>query len=181
MSVSSKMTAIADKIRTLLGISGAMGLDAMATNLGNAVNEVDTQDALIQQIKTVLAGKAIDGSGVKRAIGTCTGDDVNGYVYVTLGFKPDIVMFPDFGFVNRSGYVHSCAVAWFTENPECIYCEVCAHDFRQREYIIYPVCAEDGFFIEDLYALYDSGNGMGEIWQPSPGETLRYIALKYTQ
>ena len=33
MSVNSKMTAIADKIRSLLGITGAMGLDAMATNL----------------------------------------------------------------------------------------------------------------------------------------------------
>lgn len=34
MSVNSKMTAIADTIRALLGLSGTMGLDAMATNLG---------------------------------------------------------------------------------------------------------------------------------------------------
>ena len=33
MSVNSKMTAIADKIRALLGLSGTMGLDAMTDNL----------------------------------------------------------------------------------------------------------------------------------------------------
>ena len=58
MSVSSKMTAIANKIRTLLGISGTMGLDAMATNLGTVQDEVDGQSELISQIATVLSGKA---------------------------------------------------------------------------------------------------------------------------
>lgn len=57
MSVNSKMTAIADKIRTLLGITGTMGMDAMATNLGKAVTEVDAQTALIQQIKILLFGE----------------------------------------------------------------------------------------------------------------------------
>lgn len=54
MSVNSKMTAIADKIRTLLGISGAMGLDAMSDNLGAAVNECDTQADLISQLKGAI-------------------------------------------------------------------------------------------------------------------------------
>ena len=54
MSVNSKMTAIADKIRTLLGISGAMGLDAMSDNLGTAVNECDTQADLISQLKGAI-------------------------------------------------------------------------------------------------------------------------------
>lgn len=64
MSVNSKMTAIADKIRTLLGITGNMGMDAMATNLGNAVTEVDSQTALIQQIEAALEGKAGGASSV---------------------------------------------------------------------------------------------------------------------
>ena len=88
MSVNSKMTAIADKIRTLLGISGTMGLDAMSDNLGTAVDECDTQAdlisqlkgainenvskttsevseqaSLIAQIKAALEGKAVSGGG----------------------------------------------------------------------------------------------------------------------
>jgi hypothetical protein len=40
MSVNSKMAAIADKIRALLGITGTMGLDAMATNLSTLQNQI---------------------------------------------------------------------------------------------------------------------------------------------
>lgn len=63
MSVNSKMTAIADKIRALLGITGTMGMDAMASNLNSAVTEVDSQAALIQQIRTSLNGKVAGGGG----------------------------------------------------------------------------------------------------------------------
>lgn len=55
MSVNSKMTAIADKIRALLGITGTMGMDAMANNLGNAVTEVDSQADLIQRLKGAIS------------------------------------------------------------------------------------------------------------------------------
>lgn len=55
MSVNSKMTAIADKIRALLGITGTMGMDAMANNLGNAVAEVDSQADLIQRLKGAIS------------------------------------------------------------------------------------------------------------------------------
>ena len=58
MSVKSKMTAIADKIRALLGITGTMGLDAMADNIQAAQNEVDAQDALITQISELANAKA---------------------------------------------------------------------------------------------------------------------------
>lgn len=63
MSVNSKMTAVADRIRTLLGLSGAMGLDAMANNLGTAQNEVNSQENLLDQALTAIAGKASGGSG----------------------------------------------------------------------------------------------------------------------
>ena len=55
MSVNSKMTAIADPIRTLMGSSGKIGLDAMANHLGNAVTEVDNQNGIIQELKAAIA------------------------------------------------------------------------------------------------------------------------------
>ena len=58
MSVKSKMTAIADRIRVMLGISSKMGLDAMANHLGTAQNEVDTQADLIDQLRLTLQDKA---------------------------------------------------------------------------------------------------------------------------
>lgn len=67
MSFKSKMTIIADKIRTLLGITETMGLDAMAENIQTAQTEVDAQNGLIAQISDVLKTKAagIIPSGTK--------------------------------------------------------------------------------------------------------------------
>ena len=62
MSVNSKMAAIADKIRTLLGISGTMGLDAMSSNLSTVQSHVTS--AL-----TALANKGLEvpsGANVKN-------------------------------------------------------------------------------------------------------------------
>lgn len=47
MSVNSKMTAIADQIRALLGLTGTMGLDEMATHLGTEQSNVTAALAAI--------------------------------------------------------------------------------------------------------------------------------------
>ena len=57
MSVNSKLTALADEVRELSGVTGTMGLDAMATNIGDANTEVDTQADLIEQILAALDAK----------------------------------------------------------------------------------------------------------------------------
>lgn len=62
MALIDKLTNIAGKIRTLLGSSDGMSLVAMSDNLGEVVNECDTQAELIRQIKTELSSKAA-GSG----------------------------------------------------------------------------------------------------------------------
>ena len=84
MSVDSKMTAIADKIRGLRGLTGTMGLDAMATNLqaeqtsitnalaaladkGVTVPDGSTSDALAGLIEALETG-----GGVKIAQGSLT-------------------------------------------------------------------------------------------------------------
>lgn len=64
MSIQSKMTAIADKIRSLLGITGTMGMDAMAANLQSAIAETESQESLISQIEAALEGKTGAASGV---------------------------------------------------------------------------------------------------------------------
>ncbi len=64
MSINSKMTSIADRIRSLMGLDATMGLDAMADNLGDATATVENQDSLIQQCISELKSK-IAGSGVK--------------------------------------------------------------------------------------------------------------------
>lgn len=61
MSVNAKMTAIADEIRTLSGTTEAMGLDAMATHIGEANDEVDSQVELLAQAVASLEGKASGG------------------------------------------------------------------------------------------------------------------------
>lgn len=64
MSVNEKMTAIADEIRELSGTTAAMGLDAMATNVGDANDEIGEQAALMAQIKSALTGKSVSAAGV---------------------------------------------------------------------------------------------------------------------
>lgn len=57
MSVHSAMTAIANKIRALLGLSGTMGLSGIENNLGVIQNKVDEQANLISQIRAALENK----------------------------------------------------------------------------------------------------------------------------
>lgn len=64
MSVNSKMTAVADQIRTLMGRSGKLGLDAMASQVSAANSAVLEQTALLEEAIAALEGKtAGSGSG----------------------------------------------------------------------------------------------------------------------
>lgn len=102
MSFGDKMTAIADKIRILLGITGTMGLDAMATNLGmEQTNVTNAFTAIGNKGGTVPSSKvsgnlvsAIDsiplGVTVQKKSGTFT-TNYSGTATVNCGFKPDLV------------------------------------------------------------------------------------------
>lgn len=67
----TSLTAIADEIRELSGTTGAMGLDTMATHIGEANDNVGTEAYLITQIQNALEGKAAGGSS-GTSIETCT-------------------------------------------------------------------------------------------------------------
>ena len=110
MSVNSKMTAIANKIRALLGITGTMGMDAMASNIGKAQEEVDNQAALIEQLRTILAGKA--GGIVPTGIAILTENgihDVTQYASAVVDVKgsgnglPEGITALSFGQVDLTG------------------------------------------------------------------------------
>jgi hypothetical protein len=83
MSVNSKMTAIADEIRELSGTTETMGLDAMASNLGEANNEVDSQAELLSQIATALEGKAVGSEQATPVISV----NSSGLITATAGDK----------------------------------------------------------------------------------------------
>lgn len=118
MSVNSKMTAIADKIRSLLGISGTMGLDAMATNLGteqtnitNAFTAVGNKGGTVPSSK--ISGNlasAINsipkGVTVQRKSGTFTTNS-SGAATVNCGFKPDAVFFTGTNPMSNNSAFHA--------------------------------------------------------------------------
>lgn len=99
MSVNSKMTAIADKIRAIRGTTGTMDLDAMATNLGTVQNDLTAAfTAIGNKGGTVPSSKvsgnlasAINsipaGAAIQRKTGTFTSA---ASVTVNCGFQPDI-------------------------------------------------------------------------------------------
>lgn len=74
MSVNSKMTALADEIRTLSGTTTQIGIDAMTTHVQNANDEVESQTALLEQAIAALEGKASagDAGGSGGSVETCT-------------------------------------------------------------------------------------------------------------
>lgn len=56
-TVNEKMTAIANEVRTLSGTNDTMGLDAMATYVNDANNEIDSQEELLTQVANALQNK----------------------------------------------------------------------------------------------------------------------------
>lgn len=104
--VNTKMTAIADKIRSILGITGKMGLDAMASNLNTEQSNIAAAFASVEakggtvpdaQISGNLANAISsipdkpDGVTVQKKTGTFTTNRTSGEATVNCGFKPDVV------------------------------------------------------------------------------------------
>lgn len=65
MSVNAKLTAIADEVRELSGVTDKLGLDDMASNVGEANAEVNTQTELLTQAVLALNGKVSGGVSVQ--------------------------------------------------------------------------------------------------------------------
>lgn len=208
MSVKSKMTAIADKIRALLGLSDTMGLDAMATNLETVQDEVEIQDELISRIAGVLAGKAGGGNGivpsgtktitengthdvtqyasaeanvstdgviVQRVSGSCVSPAVFQSTTVDVGFKPDIVTFPDYGVItgNTIENTTSSATAFFAESNNY---NKWMQTHGSESGVVYQITVKQGENGFTLSGVDDYATGTRV-----DGKTINYVAIKYTQ
>jgi hypothetical protein len=185
MSVNSKMTAIAGKIRSLLGITGAMGLDAMATNLGteqtnvaNAFTAVGNKGGTVPSSKVSgnLASAIAsipEGATVQIKPGTVTG--VSGSAKaVNVGFKPDAVFFtgtmPQLnnqamhtGVAFTAKNVTSMTVPYGTSSTSYVMC------------ILTVAQVSNGFTVSGI-RINTSGQQSNE-----SNRSIPYIAIKYTE
>jgi hypothetical protein len=92
--VNSKMTALAEEVRELSGVTEALSIDAMTTNIGEANDEVSTQVDLIAQLAAALEGKAIGGGGSSSNYQVSVGTAISDGVFVSvedLPFTPKYV------------------------------------------------------------------------------------------
>ena len=84
MSANTKLTAIANNIRTINGGTGALSLDAMASNLDDVIVEIDTQTDLIAQIQAALEESETElGPAVCYLNTTITGATADSYINFT--------------------------------------------------------------------------------------------------
>ena len=184
MSVNSKMTAIADLIRSLLGLSGTLGLDAMATNLGteqtninNAFSAVNSKGGTVPSCKVsgnlaTAINSIPTGVTVQRASGTFTTDS-SGNATVTCGFKPDLVVLHRSEGSNSGTDSYSCAAA-LTEDTRRSIINLALWSKTVELYDIKVYQTNTGFSFESI--------GYGTDWTETIEKTtFSYIAVKYTE
>lgn len=183
MSVAAKMTAIADNIRSLLGISGKLGLDAMATNLGTERTNIDSAFAAVGNKGGTVPSSKVSGNlaaaiasipagaAVQRKADSFTTDGSGGAT-VNCGFKPDVV------YIKGDRTTEDGVTA---ENSQAI---VFSEDTRSN--LCTAMYNNEGV-VEAFWTRSDSGfsANMTEYnwdWEASAasGMTFNYVAIKYT-
>lgn len=192
MSVNSKMTALADKIRLLLGIRDTMSLDAMAekleterANITGAFTAIGSKggtipDAAVSGNLTAAIQSIPDYVPVQSASGTVTVSyDAERNTYVTCGFEPDIVMIHGMIYSSNGKQSDYQLTAFLKEQKEGYryvyegYCDDAANGWKRYTFEIYP--ADNGFRLYNVYC-YDPTNE----YTYCEGEQFQYLAIKYT-
>ena len=182
--VNEKMTVIADSIRSLLGLTEAMGLDAMATNLGTEqTNIADAFTAVGNKGGTVPESKvsgnlasAIDtiltGATIQRKTGSFTTTS-SGAASVDCGFKPDAV----FIYASRS-----------SDTSRVYYAGVSFLEYGITS-VNTILCGPDNSYPFSTYTFTQSNSGfsvsakkLSTSWSESAdaNRTINYVAVKYS-
>ena len=187
--VNEKMTAIADKIRSLMGIEDKMGLDVMATNLETEQTNVESAFAAVgnkggtvpsSKVSSNLAS-AISSIPVGNAIQTKTGSfttNSQGTATVTdLGFKPDFVA------IDGGTYVGSYGSGTKVFNGAAF----TAGNVNKSSLTITPLANSQHILTDIILTQTDSGfsvtaKNWAADWTESicANRTLSYVAVKYT-
>ena len=68
------LTNLADELRTLTNTTDKMGLSVMAGHVSDANNEIDTSDALVEQIISAMSGKSVPERATVHNIYTGTAE-----------------------------------------------------------------------------------------------------------
>lgn len=183
MSIATKMTAIADKIRAILGISSKMGLDAMSTNLGtvqtniaSAYTSVGNKGGTVPSSKTIgNLASAVDsiqlGVTVKRKAGTYTTNS-SGKATVNCGWQPDVVYVKGVQDTDSDGTVSNSAAIVFSEENRTgpltvMWTTGGLHEFLWSK-------TSTGFSVEVMVMDYDFNDTLLK------NATFNYVAIKYT-
>jgi hypothetical protein len=177
--VNTKMKAIADKIRSILGITGKMGLDAMASNLETeqsniaaAFTSIESKGGAVPESKVSgnLASAILgipEGAEIKRTTGTFSAK--GGSVTVDCGFAPDLFYFTTSG--TEKGYLMTGCIAFEAANQTKL--NTTTWDIQENIIDAFATRSENGVSISMI--TYDST--WDEINYPG---TFSYVAVKYT-
>ena len=195
MSVNSKMTAIANKIRSLLGTSGAMSLDAMATNLNIIQNNISSAFTAIKNKGGVVPSSKVSGnlvssinsipSGitVQKKTGSFTLNTSDGTATVDCGFIPDLVVIrgvidDSYGEANAT-FAKNEHFGTYSDISSAVFIQMVSDESDFKYFGLtfgrgYDGTAINGFLIRGL--LFDQSFSPKGYVQG----TLEYIAVKYT-
>ena len=182
MIVGEKMSAIANLIRTILGTTEKMGVDAIATNLEsiltgleNAYTAVGSKNGTIPEQKTIgnlanAIGTVNAGVHVQKKSGWFTTNN-KGNATVNCGFLPDMVFFT----VNESkqGYLYNCAAAFAECNSNSIDLSMWTTHAYFALFDIMVTRTASGFSITACTRTEALEKNYSEL-------TFNYIAVKYT-
>jgi len=185
--VSTKMTAIADKIRSILGITGKMGLDAMATNLGTEQTNVENAFTAVGNKGGTVPSSKISGNlasaiasipegvTVQRDSGSFTTNN-NGAATVNCGFQPDVVIVTGFTYSGSNGTMGEMQLAFvFPEKTTTRIANMVAYNDTYAMIEANITISSSGFTINKMTSYDDN-------WSTTTlkNKTYNYVAIKYS-